>query len=1253
MLTAGVVLASCALVAGAPASYAATGSIRDLSVKVANDGGDPANPADDNTSNGKVGLNDYVEYAWTFATTGTDDLLLSQTLPEGWKWDENRLDLVNTDLEQYSSTATVSEDGRTLSATVDVPVGSDSTITLDKIYAQPTRPAVGQSYAAELAATDETGVQTADATSVDVVKVDVPELAVPTKNSVTSKTYDFGSGAEPATSIDTGFDIVDVLSDEVLTDVRVAGSGNERASEPAGIDAVTSMAGPIEVKMNLAFLKPEFGWTSPDRVAALVTSTSPSGATVEVKDVTVGASGAIVTLLVENWSGNVQSDPLHADVSLLMPDADLVPGSKASASFRSSVSYAPAEGQRLEEVFSNNNSAGEPVFGPRTDQYGVLKTIYVPKDGTDADSSSPVRANAEWTANPVAGEGGVKTASPGSRIWASVNANDLGKGEDAAFTLYDYWNPDEQQIADAAVEFRSDAENWSIEYSSDADREGDPENATWHSSVAAAGGPAKVNAVRGKFAGTADSTGAEAMFVPFDVVSDVDGAEVFDYGEVRASGQQERESKARVVVDDDHQVRTELTTAESVIGSNSFPVSVKAVAGAQPGLNESQAEREINDLVITTAFEADSGVVGVDDSRLDPFWEMTISGNAKDGFTAEFRPTVPVYADESDEWPMIEVDAQTSLLVKDGEQVLVTSRADAANAAPSDSILDTRKEKANVTTVAPKLAGIQKILTSDALVSGPGAHDITWDVEMINTLAQTQGETNFLDVLPYEGDPHGSDFAGELDLTGISASGDAADLQFEYTTDAPAAVEAAPDAADWKPLPADVASVGEDVTALRAATEDFGAGFAGTVTISAEADGLDAGDELVNGISAETTSETELTSEALPVAVADSAIRGVAWIDDGDGIRQSGEAIASGIDVTLKSADGSETATTKTNAKGQYAFSGLYGGDYTVTFDVNGETAPQKAGSNRALDSDVDAKGVAAVSVTPGDELRHIDAGIVKSIAVADVADQENTVGDEVEVPVKASSNDGSELEFSAEGLPEGVSIDAATGVISGSPTTKGDYAVTVSVSSNTIKPVETTFNWKVNPVPAIAVADVADQENTVGDEVEVPVKASSNDGSELEFSAEGLPEGVSIDAATGVISGSPTTKGDYAVTVSVSSNTIKPVETTFNWVVNEVPKVPGDDTDGDNTDGGDTDGGNTDGGNTDGGNTDGGNIDGGSSHGDDTGADGGSDGASVHTGGELANTGGGIFALLGALAAAIAAGFAGVMAFLRRRRAE
>ena len=76
-----------------------------------------------------------------------------------------------------------------------------------------------------------------------------------------------------------------------------------------------------------------------------------------------------------------------------------------------------------------------------------------------------------------------------------------------------------------------------------------------------------------------------------------------------------------------------------------------------------------------------------------------------------------------------------------------------------------------------------------------------------------------------------------------------------------------------------------------------------------------------------------------------------------------------------------------------------------------------------------------------------------------------------------------------------------------------------------------------VNTPPSLA--NPGSQSTPVGAAVELPASASDVDGNTLTFSAIGLPAGLSVNAATGTISGAPTLPGDYTVALSVFDGTV------------------------------------------------------------------------------------------------------------------
>jgi len=144
-------------------------------------------------------------------------------------------------------------------------------------------------------------------------------------------------------------------------------------------------------------------------------------------------------------------------------------------------------------------------------------------------------------------------------------------------------------------------------------------------------------------------------------------------------------------------------------------------------------------------------------------------------------------------------------------------------------------------------------------------------------------------------------------------------------------------------------------------------------------------------------------------------------------------------------------------------------------------------------------------------------------------------------------------LTYGASGLPNGLAINPGTGLIAGTianmDSFASPYSVTVSASDGTTTSSQ-TFTWNVTH---IVISSPGDQINAPGDAVTLPIQANDADGDTLSYSAGGLPPGLSINSATGVISGSiASTAGNatpYAVTVSASDGT-NSASASFNWTV-------------------------------------------------------------------------------------------------------
>jgi len=111
------------------------------------------------------------------------------------------------------------------------------------------------------------------------------------------------------------------------------------------------------------------------------------------------------------------------------------------------------------------------------------------------------------------------------------------------------------------------------------------------------------------------------------------------------------------------------------------------------------------------------------------------------------------------------------------------------------------------------------------------------------------------------------------------------------------------------------------------------------------------------------------------------------WEDkNGNGVQDSGEVGLVGVKVDLKDDKGNIVKTTTTGTDGKYSFT-VDAGKYAISVTAPGgmTATTQHAGSNDAVDSDVNASGQSdVVSVTPGQSNLNVDAGFYKGATLGD-----------------------------------------------------------------------------------------------------------------------------------------------------------------------------------------------------------------------------------------------------------------------------
>ena len=195
----------------------------------------------------------------------------------------------------------------------------------------------------------------------------------------------------------------------------------------------------------------------------------------------------------------------------------------------------------------------------------------------------------------------------------------------------------------------------------------------------------------------------------------------------------------------------------------------------------------------------------------------------------------------------------------------------------------------------------------------------------------------------------------------------------------------------------------------------------------------------------------------------------------------------------------------------------------------------------------------------------------VNTQAIADQSGADAATVSPLDTSAAFSDPDGDTLLYSATGLPPGLSIDTATGIISGTPgssaSQSGPFTVTVTAEDPSGETATVTFDWSfTNPAPVVDTP-VGAQTAEDGDSVSLTPDFSDADADTLTYSASGLPAGLAVDPATGAITGtlgpdaSQTQGGLYMITVSADDGEGGTATDTFTLTVTNPAPVAGDDS--------------------------------------------------------------------------------------------
>jgi uncharacterized protein (TIGR03437 family) len=158
--------------------------------------------------------------------------------------------------------------------------------------------------------------------------------------------------------------------------------------------------------------------------------------------------------------------------------------------------------------------------------------------------------------------------------------------------------------------------------------------------------------------------------------------------------------------------------------------------------------------------------------------------------------------------------------------------------------------------------------------------------------------------------------------------------------------------------------------------------------------------------------------------------------------------------------------------------------------------------------------------------------GTITVLALAPVitsaATAGGTVGSAFSYQIVASNSPAS---FAATGLPAGLSINTATGLLSGTPSAAGTATVTLG-ATNGGGTGNATLTLTVQP-PAPVITSAATASGAVGSAFSYQIVASNSPAS---YTATGLNAGLSVNASSGLLSGTPSAAGTAAVTLGATN---------------------------------------------------------------------------------------------------------------------
>lgn len=247
---------------------------------------------------------------------------------------------------------------------------------------------------------------------------------------------------------------------------------------------------------------------------------------------------------------------------------------------------------------------------------------------------------------------------------------------------------------------------------------------------------------------------------------------------------------------------------------------------------------------------------------------------------------------------------------------------------------------------------------------------------------------------------------------------------------------------------------------------------------------------------------------------------------------------------------------------------GTVGQQYSATLTATGGTPPYSWGvtgqlppglslfSNGTISGTPTSNGTYTFTVSAGDSTHavatkqfSIAIGSKQQVAVTTSVLPSGSVGQSYSTQLAAAGGTPP-YQWAANNPPAGLSLSAA-GVLSGVPSTAGAFQFAVQVTDSTNTSASAQMTITIQP-GAIAITTVPPLfAGTVGTQYAQPFAASGGQTPYTWSVASGNTDGLTLNSATGILTGSPAAAGTFNFTIRVSDASGASASAPFSLVVN------------------------------------------------------------------------------------------------------